>query len=209
MSHVVLLGDSIFDNERYVPDRLPVIEQLRRSLPPDWRASLLAVDGDVVGDVADQLKKLPSDATHLFVSSGGNDALGEISILSESISSIGEALELLNGVRVRFHEAYRKMLRGLCAAGKPAAVCTIYDAIPGLGLAEQAALAVFNDVILREAFQAGLPVIDLRLLCDKPGDYSPLSSIEPSFAGGSKIARAIAEVATSHDFASLRTVIYS
>lgn len=208
MGHIVLLGDSIFDNERYVPDRPPVIEQLRRSLPPGWRASLLAVDGDVVGDVSAQLERLPHDATHLFVSAGGNDALGEITILGESVSSVGDALELLRDVQVRFHDEYRKMLRLLCAAGKPAAVCTIYDAIPGLSLAELAALAVFNDVILREAFQAGVPVIDLRLLCDQPGDYSPLSSIEPSLAGGSKISRAIAELATNHDFGSRRTVIY-
>jgi hypothetical protein len=52
-------------------------------------------------------------------------------------------------------------------------------------------------------------VIDLRLLCDQPGDYSPLSPIEPSVAGGSKIARVLAEVATSHDFGSPRSVIYS
>jgi hypothetical protein len=33
MSHAVLLGDSIFDNARYVPDRPPVIDQVRRGLP--------------------------------------------------------------------------------------------------------------------------------------------------------------------------------
>ena len=33
MGHVVLLGDSIFDNARYVPDRPPVIDQLRQALP--------------------------------------------------------------------------------------------------------------------------------------------------------------------------------
>lgn len=52
MRHVVLLGDSIFDNARYVPDRPPVIEQLQKALPPGWRASLLAVDGAVTEDVA-------------------------------------------------------------------------------------------------------------------------------------------------------------
>jgi hypothetical protein len=209
MGHVVLLGDSIFDNARYVPDRPPVIEQLRRSLPTGWRASLLAADGAVVEDVRSQMANLPGDATHLFVSAGGNDGLGEITILGESVSSVAEALELLCDVQARFHDEYRKMLKTLCAVGKPAAVCTIYDAIPGLGLAEQAAVAVFNDVILREAFRAGVPVIDLRLVCDQPEDYSPLSSIEPSLAGGSKIARTIAELATSHDFDSQRTAIYS
>jgi hypothetical protein len=45
MGHIILLGDSIFDNARYVPDRPPVIEQVRRSLQSGWRATLLAVDG--------------------------------------------------------------------------------------------------------------------------------------------------------------------
>jgi hypothetical protein len=209
MGHIILLGDSIFDNARYVPDRPPVIEQVRRSLPSGWHASLLAADGAVVEDVCGQMANLPADATHLFVSAGGNDALGEITILGESVSSVAEALELLRDIQTRFHDEYRKMLRTLCAVGKPSAVCTIYDAIPELGLAEQAAVAIFNDIILREAFRAGVPVIDLRLVCDQPRDYSPLSSIEPSLAGGSKIARAIAELATSHDFSSRRTVIYS
>src|SRR5215831_15819260 len=88
MGHVVLLGDSIFDNVRYVPDRPPVIEQLRRSLPSGWRASLLAADGAVVEDVCGQMANLPGDATHLFVSAGGNDGPGEITILGESVSSV-------------------------------------------------------------------------------------------------------------------------
>jgi hypothetical protein len=33
MPHIVLLGDSIFDNAAYVPGELPVIEQLRARLP--------------------------------------------------------------------------------------------------------------------------------------------------------------------------------
>lgn len=55
MGHAVLLGDSIFDNERYVPDRPPVIEQVRRSLPPAWQATLLAVDGHTTDCVAEQI----------------------------------------------------------------------------------------------------------------------------------------------------------
>jgi hypothetical protein len=53
-----------------------------------------------------------------------------------------------------------------------------------------------------------LPIIDLRLLCNRPDDYSPLSPIEPSVTGGAKIARVIAEVATGHVFSHTRTLIY-
>jgi hypothetical protein len=167
--HVVLLGDSIFDNPRYVPDRPPVIEQVRQILPSGWLATLLAVDGHITEDVINQLKDLPADATHLVVSAGGNDALGETSILSEAACTVGDALGLIHEVRVRFRDSYRAMLQSLSAVKKPTTVCTVYDSIPGLGLPEQAALAGFNEVILREAFLAGLPVIDLRLICDRAG----------------------------------------
>ena len=209
MGHVVLLGDSIFDNARYVPDRPPVVEQLRSALPPGWHATLLAVDGHVCDDVANQLRSLTADATHLVVSAGGNDALGESGVLREEVGSVGEALGLMQEVRTRFRQSYRAMLQALAAVGKPTAVCTVYDAVPGLGDAERAALAGFNEVILREAFSAGLPVIDLRLVCDRPGDYSHVSPIEPSVVGGAKIARVVAEIVATHDFGRRRSTIYA
>jgi hypothetical protein len=208
MGHFVLLGDSIFDNARYVPDRLAVIDQLRQAHPIGWLASLLAVDGHMTEDVPNQLKDLPTDATHLFVSAGGNDALGESGILGEAACTVGDAMCLMHDVRTRFQDSYRAMLQAVCAIGKPVVVCTVYDAIPGLACADRTALAGFNEVILREAFAARLPVIDLRLVCDHPSDYSHVSSIEPSVVGGAKIVRAIVEAATTHEFASGRIGVY-
>jgi hypothetical protein len=75
MKHVVLLGDSIFDNAAYVRGGPSVIEQLRKKLPDQWAATLSAVDGSVLENVHGQLKRLPTDASHLVVSAGGNDAL--------------------------------------------------------------------------------------------------------------------------------------
>src|SRR3712207_2336551 len=45
MSHVVLLGDSIFDNAAYVRGGPDVIRQLQGVLPAGWKATLRAVDG--------------------------------------------------------------------------------------------------------------------------------------------------------------------
>jgi hypothetical protein len=208
MGHVVLLGDSIFDNARYVPDRPPVIEQVRHDLPAGWKATLLAVDGNITEDVATQMNRLPPDATHLFVSVGGNDALGESGILDQPTNSVRGALEQLQGIGEAFQTRYQDMLRAVLAPGKPVTVCTIYDAIPGLEPADRTALALFNDVILRLAFGAGVAVIDLRLVCDKADDYSPVSPIEPSVIGGAKIARVIADVATKHDVGRQRSCVY-
>ncbi len=208
MGHVVLLGDSIFDNASYVPDRPAVIEQLRQALPRGWDATLLAVDGSTTEDVASQLKRLHAAATHLIVSAGGNDALGERGSLAAPACTVGEALVFLDQIRGRFQEMYRSMLKALLAAAKPSSVCTIYDSIPGLGPAERVAVAQFNEVILREAFSAGLPVIDLRLICNRDSDYSHVSPIEPSATGGAKIARVIAEMVTTHDFQNRRSTIH-
>jgi hypothetical protein len=209
MGHVALLGDSIFDNARYVPDRPPVIDQVRRSLPGRWRATLLAVDGHITRDVQGQLSRLPADATHLVISVGGNDALGESGVLREPVASVGEAMAVLHQTLIQFATEYRGMLQKVLALQKPTTVCTVYDSIPGLEPEARAALEGFNEVILRTAFMAGLPVIDLRLVCTHPWDYSPLSPIEPSVTGGAKIARTIADVMSQHDFSGVRTVIYT
>ena len=72
MSHVVLLGDSIFDNASYVPGGPPVIQQLASALPAGWRATLLAIDGATIESAHAQFFRLPVDATHLVISAGGS-----------------------------------------------------------------------------------------------------------------------------------------
>jgi hypothetical protein len=69
--HLVLLGDSIFDNGSYVRGRPSVIDQLKTKIKDQgWNASLIAVDGNILSDVSHQIKNVPRDATHLFVSIG-------------------------------------------------------------------------------------------------------------------------------------------
>ncbi|MEM6404854.1 MAG: SGNH/GDSL hydrolase family protein, partial [Cyanobacteria bacterium P01_D01_bin.116] len=107
MSHIVLLGDSIFDNAAYVGENPDVIRQLRTKLPQNWHASLNAVDGNKVDDVYEQLEKLPEDATHLVLSIGGNDALGCIGILNEKVASSAEVFIKLANLREDFENQYR------------------------------------------------------------------------------------------------------
>ncbi|QEH32490.1 hypothetical protein OJF2_09670 [Aquisphaera giovannonii] len=193
MGHVILLGDSVFDNARYVPGGPSVIEHTRRALPAGWRATLLAVDGSVASGVRAQLDRLPADATQLVVSVGGNDALGHSALIhNAAAASFAEVLHRLGEICVAFQADYRAMLQALAAKGLPTIVCTVYDAIPGLGLPDLTGLRLFNEVILREAFRAGLSVIDLRLICREAADYASTSPIEPSAQGGGKIARVVA-----------------
>ena len=206
MSHVVLLGDSIFDNGAYVPGEPAVIEQVRQRIPAGDSATLLAVDGDVTADVSHQLAGLPADATHLFVSVGGNDALGQSHVLN---ADRGSVVAELTRVHEEFAVAYDAMLRAVRSRQRPTTVCTIYDAVPGLNREAVMGLSLFNDVILRTAFAHTLPVIDLRMVCGDARDFSTISRIEPSAGGGAKIADRIATVLRDHAFSSARTTVYS
>jgi hypothetical protein len=198
--HLVLLGDSIFDNAAYVAGGPAVIDHLRRALPGSWKATLLAVDGAVAADVAWQLKRLPGDATHLVVSAGGNNALMASGIVFDDTRvTVREALARLAEIRREFQHDYRDVLREVLELRKATAFCTVYDSLPGFSPAELAGLALFNEIILREAFHAGAPLIDLRLICNEAADYAAVSPIEPSVAGGAKIARAIVRWATQSD----------
>ena len=195
MGHLVLLGDSIFDNAAYVPGQPDVVRQVRARLPKDWRATLCAVDGAVTRDVERQLARVPADATHLVVSVGGNDALRRSGVMRLPARLVADALAQLAAEREGFARDYRAMLGPVLARGLPVALCTIYDARfpdPQEQRVVEAGLTLFNDVITREAFARRLPLIDLRLICSEPDDYA--NPIEPSAKGGEKIARVIAQV---------------
>jgi hypothetical protein len=211
MGHIVLLGDSVFDNDAYVrPGEPDVVQQLQERLPAGWRATLAAVDGAVTGSVPGQLGRLPPDATHLVVSVGGNDALRRQDVLDLRVGSVAEALLRLAEVRDGFARDYRAMLDAVLGRGLPTALCTIYDPRfpdPARQRVAVAALTAFNDVLTREAFGRGLPFVDLRLVCSDDGDYA--NPIEPSARGGAKIASVIAELILRHDFALRRSEVFA
>ena len=206
----MLLGNSIFDNKRYVGDGPDVIDELKGDLPAGWTASLNARDGSTTTDIALQLERLPAGATHLVVSVGGNDALSHKDMLEEKANSVAAVLDRLGKIRGEFQTNYRAMLDGVLATKLPVAVCTIYEARyqnPDTRRVAATGLAVFNDIITREAFARGLPLIDLRLIIDDDADYA--NDVEPSVQGGGKIARAIATLLTTADFKQKRSVVFA
>lgn len=210
MTHIVLLGDSVFDNAPYVPAGQEVVDRLLRRLPVGWRAILLARDGAVLAGVREQAQRVPPDATHLFISAGGNDALGWTGMLSESATSVAEALVALSSIRLEFQRRYGAMLDDVLRLERPTTLCTIYDArFPDPVFREVAltALSLLNDVITREAGSRGLPLLDLRTLFDQDADFA--NPIEPSAQGGEKLARAILQVVDEHDFARQRSTIFT
>ena len=152
--------------------------------------------------------------------------MGYLDIFSKEINTVGEAFLLLSEKRTEFEQKYHAMLKNALSFGLPLTVCSIYypkfDAETGLDRVSNllgftnnghvmqqmvmGALAVFNDIITKESFQAGIPLIDLRVLCNEEQDFA--NPIEPSEKGGEKIARVIKKIAFSHDFSQNESVVY-
>ncbi len=226
MKHIILAGDSVFDNRTYVEVGEPdVRDQLADLLDDGDKATLIAVDGDINNNVSKQLDNIPNDATHLFISIGGNDALMHIDSFTDSVSTIGDALDSFNEKIQEFEKEYIKMLTNIIKYGLKTTLCTIYNPcfdhenmdrisymfppntnFKKLQRRSTTALPLFNNIIFQEAFNFGLPVMDLRLIFNDKADYS--NPIEPSVVGGIKMARIIKEISYNHDFLMKDSVVY-
>lgn len=192
MPHIILLGDSIFDNLSYTEGGPDVVSQVRELLPNGSCATLLAVDGATSEDVPSQVQRIPSGASHLVLSVGGNDAIMSSDALLKPLKSTAKALAELADASQRFERKYRRAVSACRKTGLPLTICTIYNGnFPDSEYQRVAstALMIFNDAILRVGIELGLTIIDLRFVCCLAEDYA--NPIEPSSKGGAKIARSI------------------
>ena len=197
MNHLILFGDSIFDNGVYVnPGQSNVTSHLERKLEPlGWSVEIRAVDGHVVEDIEDQVSLRPLIKPCICVLSvGGNNALGYLQMIQDPAfdKSVGSVLSAFHGIREQFRRSYANALDVILAQEQPLIVCTIYNPkFPEADLQTMAetGLSFFNDVIIHEAMNRNLPVIDLREVCSDLDAFA--NPIEPSEIGGDLITDAI------------------
>jgi hypothetical protein len=190
-THVVMLGDSVFDNNRYVAGGPDVLAHMSALAPDGWRATLCAVDGATTSTFQRQLDNVPDDATHLAISLGGNDALQTMPLMTLPTRSVGMGLQELGERLVSFETAYRRCVSSALNLGRPVLLLTIYDGDfePNLRVMTRVGVALFNDVIIRVGRERELPTVEMRHVCNEPGDFK--RGVEPSVRGGEKVATAV------------------
>jgi lysophospholipase L1-like esterase len=192
---VVLLGDSILDNDPYTRPAPDTTAHLRRLLGPEWSVRRLARDGATMSDLRHQLGELETRPAQAVLSIGGNDVATHIGLLERRSTSAGEVLGELLGIADDFDRRYEDVARTVAERADRTLLCTIYEVeLEPRRFARLARvpLAVINDRILRIGARLGLDVLELRSVCTEPADF--VSQIEPSPLGAAKIARAIAAV---------------
>jgi lysophospholipase L1-like esterase len=189
---LVLIGDSILDNEPYTRPKPSTTDHLTRLLP-HWSVTRVAVDGSTMADVPSQLRQLDGQPNVAVLSVGGNDAVEHISLLNQPASSSAEVLQQLLEIADDFAERYEAVVRSLTQKAERVLLCTIYEVqLEPAVFAELARvpLSLLNDRIIRIGSRLSVDVLDLRSVCTDPADF--VLQIEPSSRGAEKIARAIA-----------------
>ena len=198
MMHLILLGDSTLHNDSYTYGGPSVTDHISADLGERSAVTRLAQDGARMCDVVGQLEELPSTATHLVLSVGGNDALGHTHILERdgpAITNVFGAMSDLTDILDDFQDGYRRCLDRVLEHSLPTTICTIYNGAfqdPYEQRVMSTTARLFDDVIMQCAFDAGCSVIDLRRVCTDYADY--YNPIEPGAEGGRKIASTILSV---------------
>jgi len=205
--NIVLLGDSIFDNEVYVhshADSVPgVLERRFGNINKEWKVTHRAVDGAVMASIDKQIPKIPSNATHIFMSIIGNDCLGVLMGLHNSSQWAEVAAApspdnpILSNILSQLESKYEETVLKVKNVGPPLTVCNLYA--PRFDDAALQAFCRFSVQLLNIRLKAvadkhGVGLIDIYSLFTDPADYA--NAIEPGKSGSEKIGKAIEEVVT-------------
>jgi hypothetical protein len=188
--HVVLLGDALLDAYSSI-DKTP--GQFEDDLLPgsrnQWKISVVsAAEVERAGSSV----ALPKDATHAVIFIEGNHAIERSGLLDSRPDAYGQTLEQLTLAADEFERTLESLIQVAQAARLVIMVCTMFRPNykdPVRQRTACAALAVFNDRVTKRAAAARVSLIDLRLICNEPGDYDKPTQLSRS--GLSKAANVI------------------
>ena len=188
--HVVLLGDALLDAYSSI-DKTPG-EFEDAVLPGTRNQWKLSVVSAAKVERAGPSLSLPRDATHAMIFIEGNHAIEKSGILDSGASTYGQTLEQLSLAADEFERTLARLIHAAQAAHLVIMVCTMFQPNykdPVRQRTACAALAVFNDRVTKRAAEARVSLIDLRLVCNEPGDYDKPTLL--SKRGVQKVANVI------------------
>jgi len=181
-TRVFLLGDSVFNNDIYVPDGASVGSLLRKR---QKRVRILAQDGATLPDLRRQILRIPIMAdrrsTYIFVSLGGNDILRAYRGLRKT--NMGPLRRIL--------KSYRRALESLMGKFKDSTIilANLYYPTSPTYTKYYPLIRKWNGDLERLASENSLQVLHLDKALVSPPDFT--HDIEPSSRGSRIIVRHI------------------
>jgi len=199
LKHVVLLGDSIIDNDPYVlSEEKSVLQHLKGLSHHEYIQ--LALDGDTTQDVLDKQLQVATlkQATNYVLSIGGNDLLQNLHQLYKTdFESLNEGLTYLQiNIFKQIEIRYEAIVKEISSYRTNLLLLTVYegdlgrtDEFSGVLDSSKIMASAFNDIVYKTAKKYGADILELRNIFTSSEDYA--NPIEPSHIGGEKLAKAI------------------
>jgi len=181
--HLVLLGDALHNIDLGEGD--PESALVPRPRNP-WKLTVIEAPDTLRERAA---SAIPADATHIGICVDGGWAIETSGLLQAGARSVRDALGAMASAADSFEEVFAQLIVASTETGLPTIVCTLIPARYFEPLRQRvaaAALAIFNDRILRRAFAARLSILELRLVCDQDADYASETLL--SRVGARKVA---------------------
>lgn len=178
ITHIVLLGDSIFQNKNYVPKSKSVEYLLKEKL--SIPSLVLAQDNAIIYDIPKQYNNMPIDlnnkTTNLYISIGGNDLLN----LYEHNNTTNTTL--FNMV----WELYQKTILMIIENTQCNVILTDIYFITDPNYSKYIPMIKkWNSNLYQFAKQHKVKVFKISKILTQPKDFT--NSIEPSVIGGNKM----------------------
>jgi len=122
-----------------------------------------------------RVRAIPAEVSHIVICVDGGWAIDTSGLLQGDAQSVRGTLGELATAADEFEGIFARLIAAAKETGLPTIVCTLVPARyvdPVQERAAATALAIFNDRVLRQAFAAGLSIVELRLVCDEDSDYA-------------------------------------
>lgn len=183
---IVLLGDSVFKNNSYVPQGKSIEDILNKKIGGKFYC--YAMNNSKTYEIQSQINKIPlelnNEHTTIFLSAGGNDILDKY--VEGSNANLNE-LDYLNTI----FGSYKNLVKAIKTRMNKSklVILDVYYPTSTKYLPYKNIISEWNKKIYDYAKQNHIELLKVSALLTKPTDFA--LDIEPSESGGEKLAEAI------------------
>jgi hypothetical protein len=177
-TNIILLGDSILNNSKYVEEQDTVLFKLKEKFD---NIHLYAEDGATIVDAYNQLDKIPDELNHndsfVFISVGGNNILSSLFQDTDIDDVFSKYMSFVSSFKIKFNNITNIILLNL------------YYPLSKQYSKYQPVIKKWNELLDQNANKYGYKVLKIDELMINPTDF--IYNIEPSGNGATKISHGI------------------
>jgi len=208
MQHIILAGDSVFKNDKFVQADFSVADLLGVTIPQQTKISLVANENCTIQDLKQQLCALPGSTSHVFLSCGKCLLHEFASRLQKDISNYGNFLDQLATLKNDYALHYRSLIHLAKDATSHIVSCSLIEDRSIKSPLSILLHSIINEIIFHESAMARISIIDLAKLFNEEIDYCRDLPSQVSEYGGRKLVLLLTQILQQCAPAPGRSIIF-